>query len=55
MLLEIEEKQIEPDITVIGLTGKLASGGESQRIESFVEGLAQSGRLRSIPNLTGVG
>jgi anti-anti-sigma factor len=39
MLLEIEERRIEPDITVVDLTGKLALGREGQRIEPLIEDL----------------
>jgi len=54
MLLQIEEKRIDPDITVVELVGKLALGRESQRIETIVEELIKSGRVRVILEMTGV-
>jgi anti-sigma B factor antagonist len=54
MLLQIEEKQIEPGITVVELVGKLALGRESQRIEAIVDELLKSGRVRVILEMTGV-
>ena len=47
MLLEIAEREIAPDITVVELTGKLALGRESQRIETLVEDLAKA-RLHTV-------
>lgn len=54
MLLQIEEKQIAPDITVVELVGKLAMGRESQRIETIVDELLKSGCLRVILDMAGV-
>ena len=54
MLLQIEEKRIDPDITVVELVGKLALGRESQRIETIVDELLKSGRARVILEMTGV-
>jgi anti-sigma B factor antagonist len=54
MLLQIEEKRIEPDIVVLELTGRLAQGRESQRVESMVDDLAKAGCTRAILDLTGV-
>ena len=54
MLLEIVERQMEPDITVVELTGRLALGRESQRIETLVDDLARKGSLRVIFDLSGV-
>lgn len=48
MLLQIDEKRIEPDITLVELTGKLALGRESQRIETLVEEFSKKGTLRVI-------
>lgn len=52
MLLQIAERKIEPDIAVIELTGKLALGPESQRIEAMVEEYAQKGILRVILDMS---
>ena len=54
MLLQIEERRIEPDIVVLELTGRLALECESQRVESIVEDLAKAGCTRAILDLTGV-
>src|SRR5579863_9863262 len=54
MLLQIEERQIEPGITVLELTGRFALGRESQRLETIADGLVQAGRTRAILDLTGV-
>jgi anti-sigma B factor antagonist len=54
MLLQIVERQVEPDITVVELSGKLALGRESQRIESLVEELVQKGSRRIVVDMSGV-
>ena len=54
MLLQIEEKRIDPDLTVVELVGKLALGRESQRIETIIDELLKSGRVRVILDMTGV-
>ena len=52
MLLQIVEREMAPDITVVELTGRLALGRESQRIESLVEDLAKKGSTRVIFDMT---
>jgi anti-anti-sigma factor len=54
MLLRIEERKIEPDITVVELAGKLALGRESQQIETLVDQLVGQGRLKAILDMTQV-
>ena len=54
MLLQIAERQVEPDITVVELSGKLALGRESQRLETLVEDLVRKGTQRVIVDMTGV-
>ena|SRR5947207_1100079 len=54
MLLEIAERQMEPDITLVVLTGKLALGRECQRVETLVEDLVKRRAKRVIFDLTGV-
>jgi len=54
MLLQIVEREMAPDITVVELTGRLALGRESQRIEALVEELAKKHTKRVIFDLTGV-
>jgi anti-sigma B factor antagonist len=48
MLLDIEQRRVEPDITVVELAGRLALGRESQRIETLVEQLASAGERKVI-------
>ena len=54
MLLQIEEKKIDHDITVVELVGKLALGRESQRIETMVDELLKSGRVLVVLDMSGV-
>ena len=54
MLLEIAERQMEPDITVVVLTGKLALGRECQRVETLVEDLVKRRVKRVIFDMRGV-
>ena len=54
MLLDIVERQVGPEITVVSLNGKLALGRESQRIETLVDELAARGARRVIFDLSGV-
>jgi len=54
MILQIEQRRIEPGITVVELAGKLSLGHESQRIEALVEELASSGERKIVLDMTGV-
>jgi anti-sigma B factor antagonist len=54
MLLHIEERRFEPDITELELAGRLALGQESQRVENLADGLLQEGRIRLILDMSGV-
>ena len=54
MLLQIEERQMAPDITVVELIGKLALGRESQRIESLVDELAKRGSIKVMLDMSKV-
>jgi anti-sigma B factor antagonist len=54
MLLQIVERKIEPDVAVLELTGKLALGRESQKIETFVDQMVQQGARKTIVDMTGV-
>ncbi len=54
MLLDIEQRRIEPDITVVALSGRFALGHESQHVESIIHELVKSGDTRAIMDLTGV-
>ncbi len=54
MLLEIKESRMEPDITVVQLSGRLAQGREGQGIEGLMAGYVAGGRRRVLLDLTGV-
>ncbi len=54
MLLQIEEHQLEGGITVVGMSGRLALGRESQRIEKIVDELAKKGARKVIFDLSRV-
>ena len=54
MLLQIQERHVEPDITVLDLAGKLALGRESQRIETLVDELAKKAARKVIFDMTKV-
>ena len=54
MVLNVVERKLEPDITVLEISGRLALGRESQRIETMVEELSRKGSARVVLDLTGV-
>jgi len=54
MLLQIEERRIDPDITVVDLSGRLALGRESQKIETMVEEFPRRGVFNVVMDLTRV-
>ena len=54
MLLEVVERTIPPDITVMELAGRLELGRESQRVEARFEEYARQGVQRVILDMSGV-
>ena len=54
MLLEIAEREMAPDITVVELAGTLELGRESQRIETLLDDLVKRGSTRVIFDMKGV-
>ena len=54
MLLQIETRRIEPDITVLELTGKISLGRESQRIETLVQDLLRQEAKKIILDISRV-
>jgi len=54
MLLQIEEKLIQPGITLVELRGRLALGRESQRVESIADELVKNGHIKVVMDLSGV-
>jgi|SRR5580700_1278727 anti-sigma B factor antagonist len=53
-MLEIQTKQMPPDITVLGLTGRITIGRDCKELEWAVENLVKEGRKKVIFDLTGV-
>jgi anti-sigma B factor antagonist len=51
MLLQIEEHQLDGGITLVAMSGRLALGRESQRIETLVDELAKKGARKVIFDL----
>ena len=54
MLLQIEIRRMEPDITVLELTGKISLGRESQRIETIVQDLLRQNERKIILDISRV-
>lgn len=54
MTLQIEERRMEPDITLVEVTGRLALGRESQRIETLVDELVKRGAIKVVLDMTKV-
>jgi anti-anti-sigma factor len=54
MLLQIEEHQLDGGITLVAMSGRLALGRESQRIETLVDELAKKGARKVIFDLSQV-
>jgi len=52
MLLQIEEKLIQPGITLVELRGRLALGRESQRVESIADELVKNGHIKVVMDLS---
>src|SRR5690242_18593726 len=54
MLLQIETRRIEPDIMVLQISGKIALGRESQKIEVLVQDLLRRNEKKLIFDLAHV-
>lgn len=54
MVLKIETRRVEPDITVVEFGGRITLGNESQRIEPLVRGLLNRSEKKLIFDLSGV-
>ena len=54
MVLQIETRKLDPDITVLALTGKVTMGRESQRIEPLVNDLLRQDQKKIIFDVSGV-
>jgi anti-sigma B factor antagonist len=54
MLLQIEQKELKPDVLLVMLTGRVMLGPESAQIESLVAESLDQGRRKFIFDLSGV-
>ncbi len=54
MLLNIESRRIDPDITVIEFSGKITMSAERLEIENMVEDLVRKNQRKVIFDLAGV-
>ena len=54
MILNVERKTIEPDISVIAMTGRITMGSDSQKIEWGLADLVRENQKKVIFDLTGV-
>lgn len=54
MLLQIDTRRIEPDITVLTLTGKITMGRECQKVEQSVQELLKQNAKKLILDITAV-
>ena len=52
MLLQIDQRRLEPDACVVSLSGKLALGRESQKVEGIIDELIRNGERKLIFDLT---
>ncbi|HLW88134.1 MAG TPA: STAS domain-containing protein [Terriglobales bacterium] len=53
-MLEIQTKQLPPDIVVLEITGKITIGRDCQHLEWTTENLVKENRKKIIFDLTGV-
>jgi anti-sigma B factor antagonist len=53
-MLEIRTKEVQPDIVVLELTGKITLGRQSKQLEWAVENLVGEGRKKVIFDFSGV-
>ena len=54
MSVQIVEKHIDPDITMVEVSGRLAHGRDSQRLEALVDELIQRGSRKLVLDMTNV-
>ncbi len=54
MSLVIQSKQIEPDLTVVEMSGKITMGDDCKQIESTTQKLLSESRKKIIFDLSGV-
>ena len=54
MLLHVETKQIEPDVTVVEFKGKITMGLEGRQVETLVDELLHQHKTKLVFDLSGV-
>ncbi len=54
MILDVNQKQVEPDITLLEFRGRIALGRESQRVETLVTDLIAKNQKKLVFDLSGV-
>jgi len=53
-MLEIQTKQVQPDIVVLEIKGRITLGGDSKQLEWTVDKLVNEGQKKVILDLAGV-
>ena len=53
-MLEIQTRQLDPDITVLDIKGRITLGGDSKQLEWAVEKLISEGKKKIVLDLSGV-
>jgi len=53
-MLQIETRQVQPDITVLELSGKILLGRESKRIETLVQDLLRQNEKKIVLDISRV-
>jgi anti-sigma B factor antagonist len=53
-MLEIQTKQVQPDIVVLEVKGRITLGGDSKQLEWTVDKLVNEGQKKIILDLAGV-
>src|ERR1700733_7018395 len=54
LMLEIQTKQVQPDIVVLEIKGRITLGGDSKQLEWTVDKLVNEGQKKVILDLAGV-
>jgi len=54
MILNIEDKRIEPDVAVLELSGKLLMGNDSKRLEWRLDELLKNNEKKLVLDLSGL-
>lgn len=52
--MSVEAKQLESGVTVVTISGRMAMGGETERLDATVKGLLQQERKNFVFDITGL-